>query len=48
MSRHKLKSENRKAEVRANEIGRQADREEETERGRGFITLTPIKSVQEY
>ncbi len=41
-------SKDREGEVRVCERVRQADRGEETERGRGFISLTLIRSVQEY
>lgn len=44
----KMKARTEKGEVRVCERERQADREEETEGGRGFISLTLIKSVQEY
>lgn len=41
-------SEDRKGDVRVCERERQADRKEETERGKGFISLTLIRSLQEY
>lgn len=41
-------SKDREGDVRVCERERQADREEETDRGKGFISLTLIKSLQEY